>query len=173
MMPWPPTGLRSWPFEGGATALYFLFEKNAGPYFDRLLDGIFLDMISLNFTEKSGGLSAGNFFPQFQDFLFSKKIDPQSLRGSMSFSGETPNAAVHFSEKTGGRFRTAGFAADARLNPTEQLEGLLKQAIFFIETKEKQAPHQKIRPYPCILNCLSGRVFWLKLRNSGHSASSG
>lgn len=131
--------------EGGATALDFYFEKTSKPDFDQLLDGVFLEMIGLHFSEpvsplvgKGSRLTAENFLPQLQKFISAKKLPLENLQGSMFFSGEIPAPAIDFSEETGGHFRTAGFAVEAHLLPTEQLESLLKKAIFFIEKKEKQ-----------------------------------
>ncbi len=123
---------------GGADGLDFVFEKSSKPDLGRLLDGVFLDMASVHFSEKSSRLTNENILPHLQNFLLSKNLAPGELRGSMAFSGEVPAAAIELSIESGGSFRTAGFAAHADLPPSEQLAAVLKAANSLLINKEKE-----------------------------------
>lgn len=124
--------------EGGAESLHFVFEKNARPELDTLLDGIFLEMVGLHFSENNDRLTAENFLLNLKVFLSSKNFDEKNLRGSMDFSGGTSNGAIEFSAATNGQFRTIGLTGNPKIAPSEQLAWLLKKAVSIIESKEKE-----------------------------------
>lgn len=132
----------------GADSLTFEFENtlSAADFF-KILEGVFIEMISLNFCGAAVQHNPGYFFGLLEAECVKRNLDKKQLRGSVAFDPTAANPKFNdwrylldlfeFSEQNFPNFQvlTIGGAADfaSPENADRELAAILKRANFYFE----------------------------------------